>query len=166
MVVGTMNHKCASGIAIACLFLAAQWVIAEDQAPDQNAPRRILVAVEKNWLPGYSSEEMAILQRSFMTALSEAEGGPSPVSYGFAKGFPGSIKDRNKAARDAGADCWVLLQFSGFKGSPSIHVVSYDLIYDTLTFDFNTPRHEAFPIMDISRERWDDIVPLLAKKYP
>jgi hypothetical protein len=168
MVVGTMNKKCVLGIAAACLLLAARWVVAEDQAPapDQNAPRRILVAVEKGWIAGYSSEEMTILQRSFMTALSEAEGGPSPVSYGFSKGFPGSVKDRNKAARDAGADCWVLLMLSGFKGSPSIRVVSYDLIYDTLTFDFSTSRHEAFPIMDISRERWDDIVPLLAKKYP
>ena len=168
MVVGTMNKKCVLGIAVACLLLAARWVVAEDQAPapDQNAPRRILVAVEKGWIAGYSSEEMTILQRSFMTALSEAEGGPSPVSYGFSKGFPSSVKDRNKAARDAGADCWVLLSLSGFKGSPSIHVLSYDLIYETLTFDFTTPRHEAFPIMDISRERWDDIVPLLARKYP
>lgn len=163
-----MNKKCASGIAMACLFLAAGWVFAEDQAPapDQNAPRRILVAMEKGWLPGYSSEEMAILQRSFMTALSEAEGGPSPVPFTLTKGFPVSTRDRNRAARDAGADCWVLLQFSGLKGAPSIHVLSYDIIYDTLTFDFSTPRHEAFPIMDISRERWDDIVPLLAKKYP
>ena len=168
MVVGGMNKKYASGIVVACLLLAAQWIFAEDQAPPpgQNAPRRILVALEKSWLSGYSSEEMVILQRSFMTVLSEAAGGPAPVSYGFLKGFPGSIKDRNKAARDAGADCWVLLRLSGFKGSPSIQVVSYDLIYDTLTFDFSAPRHEAFPIMDISRERWDDIVPLLARKYP
>ena len=161
-----MKRRRASGIAVACLLLAAAWVSAEEQAPDQNAPRRILVAVEKGWLPGYSDSEMAILQRSFMTALSAAEGGPSPVPYGFLKSFPGSIKDRNKAARDAGADCWVMLGFSGFKGAPFIHVVSYDLIYDTLTLDFSASRHEAFPIMDISRERWDDIVPLVARKYP
>jgi len=113
-----MNKKYASGIVVACLLLAAQWIFAEDQAPPpgQNAPRRILVALEKSWLSGYSSEEMVILQRSFMTVLSEAAGGPAPVSYGFLKGFPGSIKDRNKAARDAGADCWVLLRLSGFKG--------------------------------------------------
>jgi hypothetical protein len=163
-----MNKKWSTGAALACLLLAAQWVHAEDQAPapDQNAPRRILVAVEAGWMAGYSSEEMAILQRSFMTALSEAEGGPSPVPFTLTKEFPRSSKDRNKAARVAGADCWVLLSFSGFKRSPSIHVLSYDLIYDTLTFDFSTPRHEAFPIMDISRERWDDIVPLLARKFP
>jgi len=162
-----MNKMCASGIAMACLFLAAQInLFSQDQAADQNAPRRILVALEKTWLPGYSSEDMAILQRSLLTALTGAEGGPSPVAYGQLKGFPSSTKDRNKAARDAGADCWLLVKISGLKFAPSIRVLSYDLIYDTTTLDFSTPRHESFPIMNISRERWDDIVPLVARKYP
>jgi hypothetical protein len=162
-----MKKMRASGIAVACLLLAAQGIRpAEDQAPDQNAPRRILVALEKSWLPGYSNEEMAILQRSLLTAISGAEGGPSPVAYGLSKGFPGSIKDRNKAAREAGADCWLWVKISGFKFAPSLHVVSFDLIYDTTTLDFGVSRSEPISIMDISRERWEKVVPQVAKKYP
>lgn len=161
-----MKKMRASAIAMACLLLMAQGILfAEDQAPDQNAPRRLLVAIEKTWLPSYSNEEMAILQRSFLTALSEAEGGPSPVAYAF-KVFPSSQQDRNKAARNAGADCWLYVKFSGFKFAPSIRVVSFDLIYDMTTLDFSVSRSETFSMMDISRERWDDIVPLVAKKYP
>ncbi len=163
-----MNKKCASGIVMACLLLAAQGsIFAEEPAPpDQNAPRRILVALEKTWLTGYSSEDMAILQRSLLTAISAAQGGPSPVAYGLSKVFPGSTKDRNKVARDAGADCWLWVKISGFGFAPSIRVLSYDLIYDIGTLDFTTSRHESFPMMNISREHWDDIVSPVAKKYP
>jgi hypothetical protein len=45
-------------------------------------------------------------------------------------------------------------------------VVSYDVIYDLQTLDFTASRHEPFPIMDIARERWDDIVSQVAKRYP
>jgi hypothetical protein len=156
----------ASLIAVICLLLAAQGIlIAEDQAPNQDAPRRILVSIEKTWLPGYSNEEMVILERSFLTALSDAEGGASPIAYG-PKAFPSSPQARNKAARDAGADCWLWVKISGFKFAPSLRVVSFDLIYDITTLDFSTSRPEPFSIMDISREHWDDVVPQVAKKYP
>jgi hypothetical protein len=161
-----MKRRRASAIAMTCLLLTAQGILfAEDQAPDQNAPRRLLVAIEKSWLPGYSNDEMAILQRSLLTALSEAEGGPSPVAYAL-KGFPSSQQDRNKAARNAGADCWLYVKISGFKFAPSIRVISFDLIYDMTTLDFSFSRSEAFPMMDISQVRWDEIVDPVAKKYP
>ena len=153
---------------MACLLLAAQGNLhAEDQAPDQNAPRRILVVLEKTpGLLSYSNEEMAILQRSLLTAISEAKGGPSPVAYGLSKTFPKTTKDRNKAARDAGADCWLWVKISGFKFAPAMRVISYDLIYDLTTLDFSISRPEAFPMMNISQVRWDDIRDPLVKKYP
>jgi hypothetical protein len=152
-------------VALASLLLSAQGICADSQAPDQAAPRRILVSIESGWLAGYADDQMAILQRSFLTALSEPDGGPSPVAYAL-KGFPSSTQARNKAARAAGADCWLWVKISGLKSAPTIHVQSFDLIYDTATLDFSVSRSEPFSIMDISREKWGDIVPLVVKEYP
>jgi hypothetical protein len=52
------------------------------------------------------------------------------------------------------------------KMAPSLKVVSYDLLYNIPTLDFTAHRREPFSMMDMARERWDDIVPLVAQKYP
>ena len=157
---------------IPVLFLLAQGALcAQDQAaspapaPDK-APRRLLFVMEKGGLfgGGYSDNEMIVLKRSFLTALSEADDAPTPIDYSL-KSFPSSVSDRNKVAREAGADCWLVVKVSG-GGSPSINVVSFDLLYNIKTLDFTASRHEGFSMLDIYRERWDDVVPLVVKKYP
>ena len=154
-----------SGLILA-LFLAAQGALsAQDQAAPDKAPRRMLFAMEKGLLSGYSSDEMIVLKRSFLTALADADGAPIPIDYG-TRSFPGSLQDRNKAAREAGADCWLLLRVAGLRGSPSLSVVAYDLLYNIKSLDFGASRSEAFSMLDIYRERWDDIVPAVVKKFP
>jgi hypothetical protein len=134
-------------------------------APVDKAPRRILFVMEKGGLfSSYSDNEMIILKRSFLTALSDVDDAPVPIDYSL-KSFPGSIQDRNKAAREAGADCWLVMKISG-RGSPTINVVSYDLLYNIKTLDFSVTRHEAFSMLDIYRERWDDVIPRVVKTYP
>lgn len=92
---------------IPVLFLLAQGALcAQDQAtspapaPDK-APRRLLFVMEKSGLfgGGYSDNEMIVLKRSFLTALSEADDAPTPIDYSL-KSFPSSVLDRNKVARD------------------------------------------------------------------
>jgi hypothetical protein len=153
------------------IFLAVQGaLLAQDQAasvaaPDK-APRRILFVMQKGGLfSGYSDEEMIILKRSFLTALADADGAPTPIDWG-TKPFPASLAYRDKAAREAGADCWLLVRISGLRGSPSLNVLSYDLLYNIKTLDFTVSRSEAFSMLDIYRERWDDVVPAVVKKYP
>ena len=107
---------------------------------------------------------MIMLKRSFLTALSETDDAPVPIDYSL-KSFPSSTEDRNKAAREAGADCWLVVKVSG-KGSPSLNVVSYDLLYNIKTLDFSVSRHEGFSMLDVSGERWDDVIPQVVKKYP
>ena len=160
---------------ILLLALASQGALfAQEQAPAQaaaagasteQAPRRLLFSIEKGLLGGYSDDEMVILKRSFLTALSEADGPPTTIDYG-TRPFPSSLADRNKAAREAGADCWLSMKISGLRGSPSINVVSFDLLYNIKVLDFTASRSEGFAILDISRERWDDVVPAVVKKYP
>ena len=134
-------------------------------ASPEKAPRRMLFSMEKGTFSGYSDDEMVVLKRSFLTALADAEGAPVPIDYG-SRGFPGSQNDRNKAARDAGADCWLVLKIGGFRGSPSISVLSYDLLYNIKSLDFSVSHPEAFSMLDIFRERWDDVVRPIVKKYP
>ena len=134
------------------------------QAAAEEAPRRILFVMEKGGLFSYSDNEMIILKRSFLTALSDADDAPVPIDYSL-KSFPSSTEDRNKAAREAGADCWLVVKVSG-KGSPTLQVVSYDLLYNIKTLDFSVSRHEAFSMLDVYGERWDDVIPQVVKKYP
>jgi hypothetical protein len=133
--------------------------------PPDKAPRRLLVVMESGAVSGYSADQMIVLKRSFLTALADRDDAPTPVDFG-SKPFPSSLADRNKTARDAGADCWLLVRLSGLGGSPSISVLSYDLLYNLRTLDFSAHRSEAFSMVDISRERWDDVVPAVLKKYP
>lgn len=166
-----MKGKLAGLLALA---LAAQGTLfAQDQAappdtaaPPEKAPRRILFVMEKGGLfSGYSDNEMVILKRSFLTALADTQDAPEPIDWG-SKPFPGTVSDRNKVARDAGADCWLWIKISGFRGSPSISVLSYDLLYNIKALDFSVSRSEGFSMLDIYRERWDDVMPRVARKYP
>ena len=154
---------------LACLIpvflLFAHVVIeAQDQAAVDKAPRRILFVMEKGGLFSYNDSEIIILKRSFLTVLSEADDAPAPIDYSL-KSFPSSLQDRNKAAREAGADCWLVVKVSG-RGSPTLNVLSYDLLYNIKTLDFSASRHEGFSMLDIYRERWDDVIPAVVKKYP
>ena len=145
---------------------AAPGQTATEQAAPAQAPRRLLFVMEKSVLfSGYSDNEMIVLKRSFLTVLSEAEGAPTPIDYSL-KSFPSSVTARNRAAREAGADCWLVLKMGGLRATPTLNVVSYDLLYDIKTLDFTSSRTEGFSMLDIYRERWDDVIPLLVKKYP
>jgi hypothetical protein len=162
--------KGLSARSVLVLLFAAHGVLfAQAQAPDQpaadKAPRRILFKMEKGLISGYSDDEVTVLKRSFLTVLSEADGAPTAIDYG-AKPFPASLADREKAAREAGADCWLTMKVSGFRGSPTINVVSYDLLYNIKALDFAASRSEGFSMLDIFRERWEDVVPAVLKKYP
>jgi len=145
---------------------AAQPQLASTQSPPapDKAPRRLLFVMEGGFVGGPSSDQLVILKRSFLTALADRDDAPEPVDFG-SKPFPGSLADRNKTARDAGADCWVLVRVSGL-GSPTISVLSYDLLYNQIVLDFSAHRSEGFSMVDISRERWDDVILPLLKKYP
>jgi hypothetical protein len=146
------------------LLFATGSAHAQAATSDQPAPRRILVSFQKAFLSGYSDEEVGILKQAFLLVLSQADGAPSPVDYG-PKSFPRRSADRDKAARDLGADCWLLGTFEGSRARPRIRVLSYDLLYTT-RIDFSVSRHEPFAMMDVYRERWEDIVPLVVKTYP
>jgi len=163
---------------LACLFSALLFMTpallhAQDQtapsaapaAPVDKAPRRLLFVMEKGGLfSSYTDNELIILKRSFLTALSDVDDAPVPIDYSL-KSFPGSTEDRSKVAREAGADCWLVVKISG-RGSPTISVVSYDLLYNIKTLDFSATRHEDFSMLDVYRERWDDVIPQVAKAYP
>ena len=154
------------GVLLAATPLAAQdSSSAAGTGSEQKAPRRLLVVLEKGGLAPYSTDEMIILRRSFLTALADRDDAPTAIDFG-SRPFPGSIGDRNKVARAAGADCWMVLRISGLGGSPSLNVQSYDLLYNLKTLDFSASRSEGFVMADIFRERWDDVIPSLLKKYP
>ena len=134
-------------------------------APVEKAPRRLLFVMEKGGLfSSYTDNELIILKRSFLTMLADADDAPVPIDYSL-KSFPGGIADRNKVARDAGADCWLVVKISG-RDSPTINVVSFDLLYNIKTLDFSSTRHEPFSMLDVYRERWDDVIPRVVKTYP
>jgi len=160
----TLSAAAAAAVFCAALVLPC-CLSAQDQAAAQKTPRRILVSVEKTLFSGLSADDLGVLQRSFLTSLSIADGAPSPVAYG-QKAFPSRPADRDKAARAVGADAWLLLVVSGSKARPVLRVESSDLIYETHTLGFTVNRREPFPLMDINREEWGDVIPLVVKAYP
>ncbi len=139
--------------------------LAGAEPPPDKAPRRLLFVMQSGLVTGYSADQLIVLRRSFLTALADQDDAPTPIDFG-SKSFPSSLADRNKTARQAGADCWLLVRVSGLGGSPSISVLSYDLLYNLSTLDFTAHRSEGFSMVDVYRERWDDVIPAVLKKYP
>ena len=140
MVVRRMRGSCAAAVGL-LLLNAACAAHAQAAAADQPAPRRILVSFQKAFLSGYSDEEIGVLKQAFLLVLSQADGAPSPVDYG-QRAFPSRSAARDKAARDLGADCWLLATFEGSRARPRIHVLSHDLLYTT-SMDFTVFRRGA-----------------------
>lgn len=160
MVVADVKRLVAGLIPALLLFMHGMLSAQNQTAPDK-APRRILVVMEAG---GFSQNELIMLKQSFLTALRSIPDGPVPVDSS-STSFPGFVRDRNEAARRAGADSWLIVKVSG-KDSPSINVVSFDLLYNIKTLDFSVSRHERLSIPDLYRERWDDVIPKIVKTYP
>jgi hypothetical protein len=169
MVVAAVTARRLSA-ALICAWVIGQLAApgvasAQDASPETATPRRILVAVEKGPLAEFSDDDLGILARSFLTTLSSAEGAPSALSFGRGR-FPSLPADREKAARDRGADAWLFLSISGSEARPILRVSSYDMIYQVATLSFTIRRRDPLPIMDIDRELWSDVVPRVVAAYP
>ena len=151
--------------ALAALLLAAWPVAAQDAADQPPTPRRVLIAVEKDRWAGFSNDDLGILERSFLTTWSGTEGAPSALAFGSGQ-FPAKPADREKAARTRGADAWLLLVIAGSPSHPTLNVSSWDLLYQVAPVSLTARRRDPFPMMDIDRELWGDIIPRVVAAWP
>jgi hypothetical protein len=149
------------------LALAAPLAICQDAAQGTLAPRRLLLAAAQKPGFGLSAEDLALASRSMLLALQEAR--PDLVLVEPAR-QPASFVDDEMTilAGESGADCWLLVEFSGTREQPSLRVRSFDILSSEALIDKTTRRREggSFTTTGLALERWEDLSALLAGSYP
>jgi hypothetical protein len=99
-----------------------------DAATAVDSPaRRLLVVFQPHPAGAYSEVRRASLADSLALALRRAVPGVMVIPCGDAD-FPGSTDKRIEAAREWGADCYVVVELSGEKQSAVITTESFDML--------------------------------------
>jgi hypothetical protein len=107
----------------------------------------------------------AYLEKSLLMAIRSSGEGPLVVDNG-GRRFPGSLAERNAAALRTGADAWIRVEIAGTQDAPLLLVLSYDVVYKRFVINRSLRRDAPFSLMDLPRETWDDLVPLVVQGYP
>ena len=149
---------------IIVILLLARVCFAQTSSEAANVPRRLLVSLEAQPESGFTALEAVILSKSLVLSLQEGLPGFRVIEYGpFA--FPPTPAARNDEAARRGADSWLWVAVSGSRGSPAIHVVSFDLLTQSTIIDQGFSAVQDLASADVSRVRWEMVVSLAREKY-
>ncbi len=160
--VGTVIVKKTPLIIV--ILLLARVCFAQTSSEAANVPRRLLVSLEAQPESGFTALEAVILSKSLVLSLQEGLPGFRVIEYGpFA--FPPTPAARNDEAARRGADSWLWVAVSGSRGSPAIHVVSFDLLTQSTIIDQGFSAVQDLASADVSRVRWEMVVSLAREKY-
>ena len=139
--------------------LAAAAPPASASAP---AVRRLLVVLEPRPAGSYSEVRRASLADSLALSLRRAAPGVLVIPYGNSD-FPGPTDRRVEAAKQLGADCYVVVELSGDGKSAMITAESYDMLAETTAI---TPATVASTSTSgRSDPDWSPVVSLVARAY-
>ena len=149
---------------IIVILLLARVCLAQTSSEAAHVPRRLLVALEALPESGFTSLEAAVLSKSLVLSLREGLSEIRVIEHG-PSAFPPTLAARNDEAARRGADSWLWVAVSGSRDSPSVHVVSFDLLTQTTVVDQGFSAVEDLASADVSRVRWEMIVSLAREKY-
>jgi hypothetical protein len=124
--------------------------------------RRLLVVFQPHPAGAYSEVQRASLADSLALSLRRAVSGVMIIPYGDPD-FPGSTDKRIEAARDRGADCYVVVGLSGDRESAVITTESFDMISRSSAIAPATLA--AAPAPGQSGPDWGPVIALLANEF-
>lgn len=142
-------------IALACALPAAA----------EQAPRRLVVAVEAKDGDAYTSAELLQLTRSLMAAIQKADTKVLLLDWG-SEPFPSDKTEGVEAAVKRTADCWLLVTVGGTRKNPALLIRSYDLLLKRHVIEGRLQLDTAFELPDPPASTWSKLVGMVAGAYP
>jgi hypothetical protein len=154
--------RTAGRIVATALFLAA---VPAFLASAEQAPRRLLVAVQAKGGDAYTAIELLQLSRSLMAAIQVSgteilivDWGPDP----FPVDDPDSAGDEVKRT----ADCWLVVTIGGGRKSPTLSLASYDPLLKKQAISAKVQLGAAFDFPEPPAAAWAKVVELVTAAYP
>ncbi len=154
--------KPAGRIAAAAILLAAFSVL---PAAAEQAPRRLIVAVEAKGGDAFTAAELLQLSRSLMAAIQKAGTQILLLDWG-SDPFPSDKPESIEEAVKRTADCWLLVSISGGRKSPALAIRSYDVLLKQNVIEGKLQLDGAFELPDPPAATWQKLVGMVAGAYP
>jgi hypothetical protein len=150
-------------LLIVALLLAAACGFALE-AP-RLIPRRLMLAVTRPQGSKFTPGDALMIARSLHQRLQDADGQLIVVETP-ERPAPATPESMGAAARDAGADSWMLLTLGGQWTSARLGIRAEDLLSNSLVADFSATRTTWTSPASLPGETWADAVEAVAGKFP
>ena len=137
---------------------------ASAETPARPEPRRLLVVFGSKAAPSWPALQRTVLADSLSLALQQADAGVMVIPHGTGV-FPTLPEERRKAARDSGADCYIVVEASGETPSPVVTAETEDLLTAAGGRARPGSRVGPVPLGDQSRPDWGAVVSLVVRAY-
>lgn len=149
-------------LAAAVVLLAA---LATRPAGAEQAPRRLIVAMEAKDGDAYTASELLQLSRSLMNAI-QSSGTPILLLDWGAEPFPSDRPEAVEEAVKRTADCWLLVTVGGGRKSPALAIRSYDVLRKQNVIEGKLQLEDAFALPDPPAATWQKLVGMIGGAYP
>jgi hypothetical protein len=157
-----VEMKTAGRIAAAAILLTALSVL---PATAEQAPRRLIVAVEAKGGDTFTAAELLQLSRSLMAAIQKAGTQILLLDWG-SDPFPSDKPEGIEEALKRTADCWLLVTIAGGRKNPALAIRSYDLLLKQNVIEGKLQLDGAFALPDPPDSTWQKLVGMVAGAYP
>ncbi len=135
------------------------------QEASQLVPRRLMLAASRPPGSKFTAGDALMIVRSLHQHLQEADRRVIVVEA--AEMSPAMTPDEmGTAARDTGADSWMLLTLDGQWTSARLGIRADDLLKNSTVADFSTTRATWSSPASLAKENWTDAVEAVAAKFP
>jgi len=128
-------------------------------------PRRLVLAVTRPLGSKFTPGDALMIVRSLHQRLQEADGQLVVVEASEVPA-PATPEGMGAAARDSGADSWLLLTLDGQWTSARLGIRADDLLSNSRVADFSATRTTWSSPASLPSETWADAVEAIAGKFP
>ena len=127
--------------------------------------RRLMLAVTRPQGSQFTPGDALMILRSLHQHLQDGDGQVVVVEIP-EMSSPATPEKMGAAARDAGADSWILLTLDGQWTSARLRIRSDDLLSNSTVADFSATRATWISPASLPTESWADAVEAVAGKFP
>jgi hypothetical protein len=147
------------------LLMAAAAAFAQEAAPGQTVPRRILLTVARPEGSSFTAADAFMIGRSLLERLQGADA--QLVMVEAAEESTGRSPDELGAqAKDAGADGWMQVTLDGAWSAAKLGIRSFDLLSNAAVAELSVTRTAWGNPSGLVQEGWTDVVQAIAGKFP
>jgi hypothetical protein len=147
------------------LLIAAAAAFAQEAAPGQMVPRRIMLTIARQQGSSFTAGDALLIGRSLLERLQEART-ELIVVESTDESTGRSPDELGTLAKDAGADGWMQVTLDGGWPAAKLGIRSFDLLSSTMVAELSLTRTGWGSPGGLAQESWEDVAQAIAGKFP